>query len=335
MVPARSLVPLAGLSLLALALPLPAQAAAYNFTPFDSPAATPAFGTTVNGLSNAGSIVGFAGASNTGFVLGPDGTTFTTPAGLNAGAIANGINGAGTLVGMDGTNAFLLPGGAAAETLLPAVNGATTSEAAFGINDNGLIVGQYTDSSLTAPATTPGFVDKITGTTNTFTTIAVPSGFTSVNVQGINDNGLAVGFYSLGSVSHGFTYNYNTSLFTTLVDPTDPNFQFSQVLGINDAGIAAGYYGTSTGFQHGFLYDTNTKTYTYLDDPNVAPGGSAVMQITGINNAGEIAGFYTDASGAQHGFHAAPAVPEATPSALLGLGLLPLGLIAVRRRRTR
>ena len=81
-----------------------------------------------------------------------------------------------------------------------------------------------------------------------------------------------------------------------------------------------------------FLYDTNTGAYTHLDDPNVAPGGSPVMQITGINNAGEIAGFYADPTGAQHGFRATPAVPEPALLALLGLGVI--GLMVRPRRRT-
>ena len=77
-------------------------------------------------------------------------------------------------------------------------------------------------------------------------------------ILGINDQGLAVGYYGDSTTSQH------------------------------------GYYLS----QHGYFYNTNTGTYTFLDDPAaVFHNGVEVTQITGINNAGEITGFYSDANG--------------------------------------
>jgi probable HAF family extracellular repeat protein len=213
--------------------------------------------------------------------------------------------------------------------------------AAFGINDHGMIAGQYT----TLAGTTPGFV--LNGTT--VTTINSPTGPNVVNAQGINNNGLVVGFYvGTDGQDHGFKFNLssavnNVGTGTAITDPTIPvvpgepgaTFVFSQILGINDKGIAVGYYGDSTLSQHGFIYNTNTGTYTFLDDPLARfDNGVEVTQITGINNAGEITGFYTDANGLAHGFVALAGVPEPSSVVLLGIGLsTAVGVVRLRRKK--
>src|SRR5262249_15432226 len=161
------------------------------------------------------------------------------------------------VVGTDGNgNAFMLNRRGVLNTFIP--NGGK-SATAFGINDQGTIVGQF----VTATAT-PGFVLG----KRTSITINAPSGPNTVNAQGINNKGLVVGFYvgTDGQV-HGFMVNTRgvkngTLTGTAIADPTIPNvpgepgatFVFSQILGINDKGIAVGYYGDSTTSQHGFLY---------------------------------------------------------------------------------
>ncbi len=321
-----------------------ASGGGYHFTNFDGP--TPnGGGTTINGISNKGTVVGFSTDSATGnllnFTANPltstTATLLTPP--LGTAAMANGINSAGTVVGFDGvSNAFSLPnGGSTPTSLLPSAN---TPAMAFGINDKGMIVGQYTSG-----ANTPGFI--LNGTT--LTTVNAPTGASSdiVNAQGINNNGLVVGFYAGndGNV-HGFMANASSAINgsltgTAINDPTIPSvpgepgatFVFSQILGINDHGIAVGYYGDSTLSQHGFLYNTNTGVYTFLDDPNVRfDNGVEVTQITGINNADEITGFYTDASGIAHGFVAT--VPEPSSVALLGVGVAAVVVYARGRRQT-
>ena len=191
-------------------------------------------------------------------------------------------------------------------TPLPPVNGTTTAEAAFGINNQGTIVGQYTDSNT---GTSPGFVYSH----GTFTTLNPVSNDSQVFAQGINNNGLVVGFYNTDGVhDHGFLYNTNTSAYSLLPDPVVPNLLFTQFLGINDDGEAVGYYqNTTDGSQTGFLYNIATQQYTFLDDPNAATSGFTMTQITGINDSNEITGFYLDAnSGLLRGFVATSSVPE-------------------------
>ena len=146
-------------------------------------------------------------------------------------AMANGINSAGVVVGTDGnSNAFSLNGGSLV-TFIP--NGGV-SAVAFGINDKGMIAGQYTTNG----DTTPGFV--LNGTT--VTTINAPSGPDVVNAQGINNNGLVVGFYQgTDGQAHGFEFKLssavnNVGTGVAIADPVIPSgerraratFMFSQ-----------------------------------------------------------------------------------------------------------
>src|SRR5579864_9348 len=316
---AKRIAGLVALCLAALA-PWPSCAApiianGFAFTNFDFPnsGTVPGAGTNVNGIANNGAAVGFS-IDNAGvfsnFTRGPTGAA--TP--LNIGgttAMAFGINSAGDVVGTQNGTAFVFAHGGSAQTLtIP--SGATT---AFGINDNGNIVGQFTVGSAI-----PGFfLQNSTGTG--LITINAPTGPNNLNAQGVNNNGLIVGFYvgNDGQV-HGFDASTSSAhsgslTGTAIADPIIPSvpgepgatFVFSQILGVNDLGIAVGYYGDSTTSQHGFFYDANTGIYTFMDDP--AEGfnnGVEVTQITGISDSGELSGFYSDANGTFHSFTACP-----------------------------
>jgi uncharacterized membrane protein len=264
-----------------------------------------------NGISNRGLVV-ISGLDANGNSLNFIGTPArTTTLNTGAGAMAFGINSAGSVVGTQNGAAFFLPAGGALE-LLPSPAGAM---AASGINDKGQIVGQFTSPN----GQTPGFF--LRSSKSTAVTINSPFEVNILSAQGINNFGLVVGYYvGPDGQQHGFTaqaYKAQKGVVvaTAVPDPQIPSvpgepgatFVFSQLLGVNDAGIAVGYYGDSTVSQHGFLYDTTTGAYTFLDNPSEAfSNGVEVTQITGISDSGELSGFYTDANGVTHSFTACP-----------------------------
>jgi hypothetical protein len=72
-----------------------------------------------------------------------------------------------------------------------------TATRALGLNNKGQAVGSYTDSS----SNTHGFVYMVS--TKKWQSIDDPSGIDTV-VNGINDNGLLVGFYKTSPTNSGF-----------------------------------------------------------------------------------------------------------------------------------
>ena len=321
-----------GLIALAMAMVAPAaRAGSYVFTNFDGPGDITE-GTTVNGINNLGQVVGFSsGASggSTNFIRNTDGSFTTLTFNGSGSAFASGINNSDQVVGFamnTQLSAFLLSNGGNTLTLLPPVTSNTAGESAFGINDKGTIVGTYTDSVTN---NLPGFVYA----KGSFTVLNPVANAEQVFAQGINNNGLVVGFYDTDGVhDHGFLYNTVNSTFTLLSDPNVANLEFTQFLGINDHGEAVGYYQTNDGSQHGFLYNIATQTYSFLDDPHAATSGISITQITGINDSGEITGFYADAgSGLNRGFVATASVPEPGSMVLLGIGVMLVAGFATRR----
>jgi hypothetical protein len=311
-----------------ISLTLAANAASiYNFTTINGPGDN-AGGTTVNGVSNAGSLVGFSTNANgtvlTNFVRSPDGTIATLNINNDPLANANGINQNGVVVGTSGGQAFSFGNGLL--TLLPAaLPGNTAAETAFGINDSSTVVGQFVENSTD---TEPGFVYM----NGQFTILNPVSNAIVTNAQGINNQGIVTGFYSTdGQHQHGFFLNTGTGQFTLPADPNQPNLFLTQFLGINDNGLAVGYWQDNAGSQHGFLYNLVTQEYTFLDDPSEGENyGLQITQITGINDSNEIVGFYVDGNGVQRGFYATTAAPEPGSALLIGLGLIGVGW---RRKR--
>lgn len=285
----------------------------YMFMMFDGPGDN-AGGTTVNAISDSGDVLGFSsnadGSVLTNFIRARNGSFTTLDLG-DPGAMAIGINAAKVVVGATGDNAFTDRTNAMNVVMLPpALAGKTMTEAAFGINNGGMVVGQYTRTDTGA---TPGFLLA----DGKFTDVS-PMTAQVTNAQGINNDGMVVGFFATAAAvagpviadnvaQHGFLFDSATGAYTLLPDPQQPNLFLSQYLGINDQSQTVGYWQDMAGSQHGFRYDLLTKTFTFIDEPDAAPvAGVSVTQVVGINNAGDIAGFFIDAKGVQHGFFATP-----------------------------
>jgi hypothetical protein len=160
-----------------------------------------AVGFYVNGAGNAQGYTYNIGTSSF--------TPVTPPGSFNAVAVtASGINNLGDISGFftnssGNTLGFLDIGGIFTSLSDPSGSGANTM--IFGLNDNGDAVGSYVD----AAGVTHGFVyDWLT---NTWKTVDDPSGsatpafgVTGTTINGINDAGTLVGFYSDGTNVNGF-----------------------------------------------------------------------------------------------------------------------------------
>ena len=79
-------------------------------------------------------------------------------------------------------------------------------------------------------------------------------------VLGINDHGIAVGYYGDSTTSqHGFLYNTNTQQYTFLDAPNaafDNGVEITQITGINNSGEITGFYSDANGVFHGFVATT-------------------------------------------------------------------------------
>ncbi len=103
---------------------------------------------------------------------------------------------------------------------------------------------------------------SLTGTPINDPTIPPVSGepgatFVFSQILGINDHGIAVGYYGDSTTSqHGFLYNTNTNTYTFLDDPNaafNNGVEVTQITGINDSGEITGFYTDANGLAHGFV----------------------------------------------------------------------------------
>jgi hypothetical protein len=188
-----------------------------NFTSVNGPN-VPAAGTTVTqllGVNNAGAVVGFdtdAADNNHGIignVLSPTTTNFNPPASFNAVSttltdINNSNFASGFYTDMAGnTHGFVCNVTSAACMSYDDPNGTNTMF--LGLNNNGQVVGSFVDMN----GETQGLL--FNELTNTFLTISDPLSsptpafnVTGTTINGINDQGQLVGFYSDGTNVNGF-----------------------------------------------------------------------------------------------------------------------------------
>ena len=154
----------------------------------------------------------------------------------------------------------------------------------YGINNNGVIAGDYVDSTgvqhgmiLTGTKVTKADHPNCSGTPGT----------TGTAFYAVNSAGVAAGWCTNTSGSQiGFTYAKGTFTNIKITGALAVN-----VNGINDKGHLVGAYVDSASVQHGFLLVG--KTLTKLDPPNV----TSLATAWGINNNGVITIFGANSSG--------------------------------------
>jgi hypothetical protein len=149
-----------------------------------------------------------------------------------------------------------------------------------GINNAGMSVGGYTDSSGVGH----GYILK----GKKFTTLDAPKAVkpAGTGASNLNPNGTisVVGFYatnSTGTTTEGFLYKGGK--YTTIPGPKGATSSSGNA--INDLGAIVGNYTDSGGVVHGFLLKGGK--YTTL----TVPGGLGTVA-TGINNKGTIVAYY-------------------------------------------
>jgi hypothetical protein len=177
----------------------------------------PATGTVLTqllGVNNANTAVGFYADVNGDFqgfsynIAGNSFTPITLPGSFNAAmTTATGINNAGVISGFyvdaaGNTHGFLDNAGTFTSFDDPNANGNTTF---LGLNDNGLVVGSFVDAN----GMTNGLV--FNSLSSTWQTVNDPLSspnpafdVTGTTINGINNAGQLVGFYSDGTNVNGF-----------------------------------------------------------------------------------------------------------------------------------
>jgi probable HAF family extracellular repeat protein len=218
------------------------------------------------GVNTSGTVVGTDGNGNAFFTKGNKVTTFIPSGGMSATAF--GINDKGTIVGQYVTSTAT-PGfvrlSSKSFVTINALSGPDVVNAQ-GINNKGQIVGFYVGND----GQDHGFMASENGPKiGSITAVAIPdpaipavpgepgATFVFSQVLGINDKGIAVGYYGDSTTSqHGFLYNTHTGVYTFLDDPSeafDNGVEVTQITGINSSGEISGFYSDANGVFHGFV----------------------------------------------------------------------------------
>ena len=221
------------------------------------------------GINRAGDVVGTDGNGNA-FSLPQGGTPKTfIPQGGTA-ATAFGISDQGNIVGqytVDGLmpGFYATNGTSAAFVRIDAPSGPDIVNAQ-GVNNHAASVGFY----IGTDGQDHGFManlsnaksGQLTGTAVADPSIPIVGGepgatFVFSQILGINDKGIAVGYYGDSTTSqHGFFYNLTTGAYTFLDDPSESfnnGVEVTQITGINNLNEITGFYSDANGVFHGFV----------------------------------------------------------------------------------
>jgi hypothetical protein len=266
--------------------------------------------------------------------------TFNQLLGINKHNVISGYFGSGTLPAHPNKGYLLHPPYGQANYTNENFPGSVQTQVT-GLNDNRDTVGFWVNGANT----NRGFVEW-NGAFTSYTNPKTPHVKGAVNqLLGINDAGIAVGFYNdKAGHSHAYTLNQATGQFTALKIPGVS----TTATGINDAGDIVGFATSASGVTSSWLIHANhliayqfpggtsTEAFgvnkkdqivgSYLDGAGVMhgfvlsaplgpvshwtsvddPNGVGSTIVNGINNAGDLVGFYTDAAGNTDGMLARP-----------------------------
>jgi hypothetical protein len=161
--------------------------------------------------------------------------------------------------------------------------------------------------TLLLAATACGFLASAAASaqTFTFTTLDNPGDPTFNQLLGINDSGVIVGYFGLGSAGHPNIGYEIAPPYTSYSSNMQPGSVQTQATGINNAGLTTGFWApTNTGSDanFGFIREPVGKNFSYISATDPATGVPQVDQALGINNSNVAAGFYNDANGVTHPF---------------------------------
>jgi hypothetical protein len=155
-----------------------------------------------------------------------------------------------------------------------------TETDAYGVNNAGVIVGDYVDSKGIQHA----FIlngTKLTTVNNTHCSNL------SLAFYAVNTAGTAVGWCTNATTGTSQAFTYASGKFTAVSFPKSTG---TQATGINDKGWVSGFYLDSTNTQHAFV--KKGAKYTSIDVK-----GATSADAYGINNAGDMTVYAFNSSG--------------------------------------
>jgi len=246
------------------------------------------------GINDSNQIVGAFGnsAGNFGYLYsGGTYTTISVPGAYQSfpsqfysgtGTVASGINDNGVVVGSWDPSATAANEGYTYNSNTGQFTNTSISDGGaytlpYGINDSGEISGNV-DTFPSGQRVITGFIDN----GGVFTSISYP-GASSTIVQGINDSGAVVGWYTLGGVTTGFIYI--NGAFTSIMYPGS---SATELTGISNNGEIVGFYSCSSGtcpLSDPSFYATPKQGggYSFNTIPDPAPDpGTAVLFGAGL-----------------------------------------------------
>lgn len=307
-----------------------AHSASFTFVSIDVPDST---FTLATGIGPSGEIVGIYGDASFnehGFLLSQGNfTTIDVPGALVgvSGTLqteANGINGAGDIVGdyfappgAPGApqclaalspacrRGFLYRNGQFSSVLVPGKKGSIPNSIApdgtiYGCDHNddyfGSMVGfsrTHSGAYITLDAGGGELQDPTQSVTASMNNGATPNGKIIVGLYA--DPPMAGGTYHGYIVENGKFATYDV-----------PGSVLTQTWGINSSADFIGLYDDANGSEHGFLQRWGESAPITIDVPSNPPFNSTLTDAFGVNSAGRVVGLYIDSSGNLHGYLAVP-----------------------------